>query len=205
MEDDLDDDLQDENNKNTLGAFLVPKFLRIGHPNSYWRRESLFEGTRGEIGVAWSIFKIFGTPTKDTWPVSGVTLAFHVSYHKQSFQEYEKLPGAQSVVFNAVPNVPLAPLLPNLPPPSLVSQVSSVLDILSKFLQYPPLSRLTAADALHDPWFTTSAVLCLPRGYSLEQSGFDDIVCYEYNGRMFGELLISKLTMVNNLKFKLMV
>jgi len=110
----------------------------------------------------------------------------------RSSQEYEKLPGAHSVVFNVVPNVPFTPLLPNLPPSSLVSQASSVLDILTKFLQYPASSRLTAADALHHPWFT-SAVLCLPQGYSLEQSGFDDIVCYEYNGRMFGELLISKI------------
>ena len=75
MEDDRDDDLK---NENTLRAFLVPKSLRIGHPNSYWKRESLFDGNRGEIGVAWSIFKIFGTPTKNSWPVSGVTLVLFV-------------------------------------------------------------------------------------------------------------------------------
>jgi len=78
MEDDQDDDLQDENDETALRAFLVPKYLKLGHPNSYWKRESLFEGNRGEIGVAWSIFKIFGTPTKDNWPVSDVTPAFHV-------------------------------------------------------------------------------------------------------------------------------
>ena len=112
----------------------------------------------------------------------------------QSSQEYEKLPGAQSIVFNVVPKVPLAPLLPNLPPLSLVSQASPVLDILAKFLQYPPSSRLTAEDALQHPWFTTSAILCLPQDYKLDRSEFDDIVRYEYNGRMFGELLNSKLT-----------
>src|SRR5260221_5394556 len=120
-------------------------------------------------------------------------LRFMFDIKDQSSQEYEKLPDTQSVVFNVVPKVPFAPLLPILPPSSLVSQASSVLDILAKFLQYPTSSRLTAADALQHPWFT-SGVLCLPQGYSLDQSGFDDVVCYEYNGRMFGELLISKLT-----------
>jgi cyclin-dependent kinase 8/11 len=109
----------------------------------------------------------------------------------QSSQEYEKLPGAQSLVFNVVPKVPLAPLLPNLPPSS---QKSPALDILAKFLQYPPSSRISAGDALQHPWFTTSAIICLPRGYTLDQSGFDDVVRYEYNGRSFGELLNSKLT-----------
>jgi hypothetical protein len=74
--DDQDEDLQED--KNDSGAFLVPNFLRIGHPNSYWKRDSLFEGNRGEIGTAWSIFKIFGTPTKDSWTVSDVTHVFHV-------------------------------------------------------------------------------------------------------------------------------
>ncbi len=32
-------------------------------------RKALFDGTRGEIGLAWSIFKILGTPTEDSWPV----------------------------------------------------------------------------------------------------------------------------------------
>jgi serine/threonine protein kinase len=121
-------------------------------------------------------------------------MSFTFETKERSSQEYEKLPSAQSIVFNVVPKVPLAPLLPNLPPSYLVSQPSPVLDILTKFLKYPPSARLSASDALQHPWFTTSAVLCLPQDYKLDQSGFGDVLCYEYNGRMFGELLVSKLT-----------
>lgn len=35
-----------------------------------WRREPLFDSSRGEIGLLWSIFRLMGTPTKDSWPVS---------------------------------------------------------------------------------------------------------------------------------------
>jgi hypothetical protein len=34
-----------------------------------WDRKSLFNGSRGEIGLIGSIFKIRGTPTEETWPV----------------------------------------------------------------------------------------------------------------------------------------
>jgi len=57
----------------TLRPFIVPKYLRIGYPGAQWTRESLFNGQRGEIGLAWSIFKILGTPTNDNWPVSLLT------------------------------------------------------------------------------------------------------------------------------------
>lgn len=67
MENDQDDD------ENVPKAFFVPEALRIGYPDSYWQRDTLFKGSRGEIGLAWSIFKIFGTPTKESWPVSDIT------------------------------------------------------------------------------------------------------------------------------------
>jgi len=50
--------------------FLIPKYLRVGYPGAQWTRETLFNGDRGEIGLAWSIFKVFGTPTAESWPVS---------------------------------------------------------------------------------------------------------------------------------------
>lgn len=34
-----------------------------------WRRQSLFEGSRGELALAASIFRVMGTPTESTWPV----------------------------------------------------------------------------------------------------------------------------------------
>ena len=50
-----------------LMPFVVPRGTHI--PTGRWTRTSLFDGTRGEIGLAWSIFKIRGTPNEDTWPV----------------------------------------------------------------------------------------------------------------------------------------
>jgi cyclin-dependent kinase 8/11 len=50
--------------------FVVPPRLRVGQPETQWCRDTLFNGRRGEIGLAWSIFKIRGTPTDETWPVS---------------------------------------------------------------------------------------------------------------------------------------
>lgn len=49
--------------------FILPKDIRAGDPNTRWQRDPLFDGTKGEIGLAWSIFKIRGTPTAETWPV----------------------------------------------------------------------------------------------------------------------------------------
>jgi serine/threonine protein kinase len=65
--------------------FIVPKHLRISNPGAQWTRDSLFNGERGEIGLAWSIFKIFGTPTAESWPVSHI---FHLSlyYHSKSIK-----------------------------------------------------------------------------------------------------------------------
>ncbi|PPR02363.1 hypothetical protein CVT24_011707 [Panaeolus cyanescens] len=156
--------------------FVVPKYLRIGYPGAQWIRKTLFNGDRGEIGLAWSIFKIFGTPDSESWP------------------EFEELPGAKSVVFNEVPPVPLAPLLPNLPPSTLrhpildddhdeapanqlptpstspkseSSSSSSTssrsitrhprptpLDLIRRFLVYPSNQRLTAQEALTHGWFS---------------------------------------------------
>jgi serine/threonine protein kinase len=38
-----------------------------------WDRKSLFNGSRGEIGLIGSIFKIRGTPTEETWPVRSIS------------------------------------------------------------------------------------------------------------------------------------
>lgn len=61
-------DVEDENQPPS--PFIVPRGLDILDPDARWIRDTLFNGNRGEIGLAWSIFKIFGTPTPDTWPVS---------------------------------------------------------------------------------------------------------------------------------------
>jgi hypothetical protein len=35
-----------------------------------WKRMTLFNAEKGDLGLAWSIFQIRGTPTQKTWPVS---------------------------------------------------------------------------------------------------------------------------------------
>jgi len=54
---------------NGLNPFIIPKTVQIGDPETQWFRDTLFNAERGEIGLAWSIFKVRGTPTDDTWPV----------------------------------------------------------------------------------------------------------------------------------------
>ena len=50
--------------------FAIPRGpRRSGIPTGRWIRMSLFDGTRGEIGLAWSIFRVRGTPNEATWPV----------------------------------------------------------------------------------------------------------------------------------------
>jgi serine/threonine protein kinase len=63
----IDTDLQPDDAPPT--PFIMPKYLR-NNLGAQWTRESLFNGEMGEIGLAWSIFKIFGTPTAESWPVS---------------------------------------------------------------------------------------------------------------------------------------
>ncbi|KAF6748363.1 CMGC/CDK protein kinase [Ephemerocybe angulata] len=152
----------------SVQPFIVPKYLRIGYPGAQWTRETLFNGDRGEIGLAWSIFKIYGTPSPQSWP------------------EFEDLPGSKSVVFNDAPPVPVEPLLPNLPPSTVSSPSSSSpsssntasylpppdplptpFDLLSRFLLYPTSARQPAAQALLHPWLTSAPIL-LPRGYTMD-------------------------------------
>jgi cyclin-dependent kinase 8/11 len=184
--DDDDDMEQDDIPEDIpLVPFIVPKYLRIGYPGAQWNRHSLFNGERGEIGLAWSIFKVFGTPNPDNWP------------------EFEELPGASSVVFNVVPSVPLLPLLPNLPPSSIhpspndiTSKTSPVIDLISQLLVYPPASRLRAEDAIRHPWFVDAgSTLLLPRGYALapETEELRNIAVHEWKGQTIGEWLHSVL------------
>lgn len=70
------------------GAFIVPSKACTGtttpNPDTKWTwlRKSLFDGTRGELGLLWSVFKTMGTPNDQTWPVSFKTLIdfFYILY-----------------------------------------------------------------------------------------------------------------------------
>ena len=91
------------------------------------------------------------------------------------------MPHAKGVQFTVVPPVPLGPLLPNLPEPIQMSGEAdgedcahfpgeavepSALDLLIRFLVYPPSERLKASEALEHPWFGQGVLL--PEGYPLE-------------------------------------
>ncbi|KAJ6541652.1 kinase-like domain-containing protein [Mycena capillaripes] len=141
--------------------FVVPPRLHVGQPETQWYRDTLFNGRRGEIGLAWSIFKIRGTPTDETWPT------------------FRELPGASSVDFTVVPPVPLVSFLPNLP----ASNPAPVLDLIEKFLVYPPPQRLRARDALDHSWF--SGQVLLPRGYADD----DGRIVFDLDGQGLAELV----------------
>ncbi|KAJ6520554.1 CMGC/CDK protein kinase [Mycena sanguinolenta] len=159
-----DDDEGDEEPVYSAQAgeapFVVPRRLRVGQPETQWCRDTLFNGRRGEIGLAWSIFKIRGTPTNETWPT------------------FRDLPGALSVDFMVVPKVPLVSFLPNLPKNSV-----AVLDFLEDLLAYPPTQRISARDALQHVWF--SGQILLPRAFSDD----DERTVSQLDGQSLADIL----------------
>ena len=64
----FDDDSDTEERGDPTKAYL---FDELPDPWSRfeWERYSLFDGSRGDIGLAWSIFRTRGSPTQETWPV----------------------------------------------------------------------------------------------------------------------------------------
>jgi len=94
-----------------------------------------------------------------------------------------------------MPSVPLPPLLPNLPP-RLTAEAEHplVVDLLVRFLRYPPSSRLCAEEALKHPWFTDlnadeGLVLLFPEGYTCNKADLMQVACYEYKGKTLSQLL----------------
>ncbi|KAG8997210.1 hypothetical protein FRB94_007817 [Tulasnella sp. JGI-2019a] len=58
-----------------LSPVMVPKSVKremdagASRLDEAWERDPLFDASRGEIGLAWSIFKVRGTPDEALWPV----------------------------------------------------------------------------------------------------------------------------------------
>ncbi|KZT73248.1 kinase-like protein [Daedalea quercina L-15889] len=148
--DELEDDLDEDDRKR---PFVIPKSLTVSDPDGEWRRVSLFDASRGSIGLAWSIFKTRGTPTATTWPDFGL------------------LPDASKVSFQVAPKQNLQLLLPNVPASSSTVHTdrpaeSNCVNLVEKFLSYQPSMRMSAADALRHPWFTEAAPLVVPPRYT---------------------------------------
>lgn len=111
-------------------------------------------------------------------------------------QSFNSLPDANKVTFiDAVP-VDLGTLLPNLPPSSAPIHTTSPahfppeevapspLDLVNRFLVYPPERRLRAEDALKHPWLSND-VLLLPEGYTTATG------VSTWQGRTLGDLVRS--------------
>lgn len=66
--DDCDEEVEEDNQHET------PPFISLRSTSpmqvTSWRRLPIFNADRGDIGLAWSIFKIKGTPNERNWPVN---------------------------------------------------------------------------------------------------------------------------------------
>lgn len=67
-----DDDLEEEAHEDEQHIGQPFILLRDPSPSriTSWRRLPLFDADRGDIGLAWSIFKVRGTPNETNWPVN---------------------------------------------------------------------------------------------------------------------------------------
>ncbi|KAI9455932.1 kinase-like protein, partial [Lactarius psammicola] len=151
ISDGFDDD--NEERGDPTKAYLSDELPWALSP-SHWERYSLFDGSRGDIGLAWSIFRIRGSPTPENWPT------------------FSELPDANKINFIDSPGVHLSTLLPHLGVPAPhglpvhcppTEQEPTVVNLLQRLLVYPPDSRFSAEGALRHPWLLSNGPLVLPR------------------------------------------
>ncbi|KAG8852497.1 hypothetical protein FRB96_008685 [Tulasnella sp. 330] len=148
----------------------------VSSVNGSWERDSLFDASRGEIGLAWSIFKVRGTPDESLWPT------------------FRRLPDARSATFRTTPRVDLRTRLPNLPKQTSGSSLElspfgvQALGLLERLLTYEPSERISTREALRCAWFADTAAdetpLLLPRGHPKAEGR-----PYSFQGRDLGEYI----------------
>ncbi|KIJ66610.1 hypothetical protein HYDPIDRAFT_26943 [Hydnomerulius pinastri MD-312] len=193
-DDDDDDDFESDPDSESdsepakpmkpLEPFIIPKGARAGNPRARWTRDSLFNGERGEIALAWSIFKTRGTPNETNWP------------------SFMNLPDASKVTFVDAEAMDLGLLLPNLPPSISKlpmetkthapppEMIPSPLDLIHRFLVYEPSTRLRPSDASNHPWFTSNPGLVLPDDCTLPLSQLTNITSTStWDNQTLGDLL----------------
>ena len=56
-------------------AYIIPSNIDLSTTRGVFKRDSLFNGRDGTIGLAWSIFQTLGSPTDQNWPVSSSSLS----------------------------------------------------------------------------------------------------------------------------------
>nr|CAH8827370.1 unnamed protein product [Trichobilharzia regenti] len=88
----------------------------------------LFPG-ENDIEQLWFVVRVLGTPSEDVWP------------------EIKELPDYNKISFNVCETIPFEDVLPNAP--------IEAIDLVRKFLVYPPHQRITVSDAIKHPYFTT--------------------------------------------------
>ncbi|KAF5389566.1 hypothetical protein D9757_004124 [Collybiopsis confluens] len=121
---------------------LSPSSLSCAH-----YRESLFDASRGEIGLLWSIFKVLGTAREPSNEAEADTT--------WAWPGFNDLPDAQKVEFTKVDGTGLDErLFPNLP----FERGSSAIDLMHSFLRYPPDHRLKARDALNHVFLSSESM-----------------------------------------------
>lgn len=89
-------------------------------------KEPLFQA-KGEIELLAMIFRLLGVPNSSSWP------------------EFSNLPLAKTISLPSSQNPQLRQKFPYI--------TAAGLDLLSRLLAYDPAKRMTAAEALHHPYF----------------------------------------------------
>ncbi|KAI0308378.1 kinase-like domain-containing protein, partial [Multifurca ochricompacta] len=189
MTNDFDDDSDTDERGDPTKAYLTDELPTIW-ARTEWERYSLFDGSRGDIGLAWSIFRARGSPTPENWP------------------NFSELPDANKVNFINSPGVHLSTLLPHLdaplphgPPTHFPheEQEPTALDLVWRLLVYPPDSRFKAAEALTHPWLLSDGPLILPRAaLPCENLNILEYAAEIRDGRTAGEWL--KLSLASDSK-----
>ncbi|KAG8797778.1 hypothetical protein FRC16_008535 [Serendipita sp. 398] len=158
-------DNDDEKGPNSSNPpYILPARLSRVPFDSSWRRQSIFDASRGEIGLLWSIFQVLGTPTKDSWP------------------DFPGNQGSSAIRFRDAPRQDMSKLLPHLPTESWP------LNLVEGFLTYPPEQRLSALTALSSPWFTADGPLLLPNDYPAEDEITKNCI-HDIDGASFTDIL----------------
>ena len=68
--DDSDEGEEGATSTASLQHYIYPKQIPATSLGGSWVRTPIFDASKGEIGLLWSIFKILGTPNEVSWPVS---------------------------------------------------------------------------------------------------------------------------------------
>lgn len=228
-DEDLEDELDEDDQVITHHSSSLTPFMRVPMSTSErgtWVRTSLFDAERGSIGLAWSIFKIRGTPNDEIWPVRLCLCSSLLSGSDNSqTQAFKSLPDACKLTFFEATPVSLRRLLPNLPLPDRREDMSTTtmlqetggvnhfppsvpascgLDFVHRLLVYPPEQRMKPSQALNHPWLTCEPIL-LPAEYpSSDSSAYpnswrkpSNISSSRHGGRSLEDILLTFCTSVH--------